>query len=788
MKIRSTLLILLLLLSHWAASQTAKNIALVAHVPYPDLSSDVVGYVKNGVEYAILAHSTATAIISLANPSNPVVLQEIACGHPGDWHEVDVYQHYAYVTNEQGDGLRIIDLSNLPGPVTHVDTVIDNVISGHTLMIEDSTLYVFGSAPLFGANVYSLHEPMHPVVIGQYGNNFVHDAYVRNRIAYMCEPNAGTMSMVDMSNPASPVVLGSVPTTSQFPHNSWLNDAGTVCFTTDEVNSAYITAYDITNPANMEELGRYRGSLSGGVSIPHNVKVLNDFGVTAYYTDGVNIADFHRPHNMVEVGYFDTNPASGGGFEGNWGLDCYLPSGLILAADMSTGFWVLQPTYVQACYLEGQVTDVSNGNPITNATVHVAAPAITDQTNNLGNYALGTADPATVSVTYSKYGYRDTTLTVNLTNGNVIIQNVALQPNPLVGMIVTVKDATNGNPIPNAALLFEEVVSGIGQTFTANANGQVIDNSFMAAQYHLIAGHWGYLSQSIDTTIAAATNNIEVFLTPGYYDDFTFDFGWQTSGTATDGNWERGEPYGVVHTINTGPIWTNPEEDVTTDFSNECFVTGNSVTNYSFDGDVDAGVTILTSPPMDLSNDLNPWLIFDYWFLSTDQVGVHGFRDSLAIYIDNGNQTTRVWFVKDALYPFWQRDTVQIASFLPLTSTMRLIVRASDRLLDNAVEAALDEVRIEDQSTVGVHADKTMGYIAAVPNPSEGRLALHYDLHGQVNGQICLVNLEGKVMRRCELSAPAGIVQIEGALPAGMYFATLNGGDGRAASIKIVVQ
>ena len=34
--------------------------------------------------------------------------------------------------------------------------------------------------------------------------------------------------------------------------------------------------------------------------------------------DGLNIVDASHPNSLVEVGYYDTNPTSGGGFAGAW--------------------------------------------------------------------------------------------------------------------------------------------------------------------------------------------------------------------------------------------------------------------------------------------------------------------------------------------------------------------------------------------------------------------------------------------------------------------------------------
>jgi hypothetical protein len=60
-------------------------------------------------------------------------------------------------------------------------------------------------------------------------------------------------------------------------------------------------------------------------------------------------------------------------------------------------------------------------------------------------------------------------------------------------------------------------------------------------------------------------------ITKGYYDDFSFDFGWTISGNATSGIWELGEPVGTVN----GPDTYNPDFDIAEDFGDQCYVTGN---------------------------------------------------------------------------------------------------------------------------------------------------------------------------------------------------------------------
>jgi choice-of-anchor B domain-containing protein len=776
-------LLLLLFFSSHAQPINSKNISLVSHIPYTDICSDVEVYTAAGVEYAILGHESGTSIISFANPTNPTLLFEIPVLSPIMWHEVAIYQDHAYITNEGGAGLRIIDLSNLPASISHKDTMMDGMHSHHTLMVEGDRLYLFGAnIDNGGASIYSLVDPWNPTKIGAYDGAYVHDAYVRNDTAYLGEIYAGFMHMVDLTNPTNPVSLGQVLTPDQFTHNSWLNDAGNICFTTDEVDAAYVAAYDVSDPNNISEVGRYRSSLSAGQSIPHNVKVLNDFLVLAYYKDGVNIVDAARPHNMIEVGYFDTNPLSGPGFDGVWGLECYSPSGRIYAADMSQGFWALNPTYRRACYLEGEVTDFSNGNPVTNATVTILGSTATDLTSNFGLYATGVADSGTYNIRYSKYGYQDTTITALLDNGVLTLRDIALRPNPRVAMTVNVIEDGSGNPIPNAGIVFQEITSGIPTTYTTNAQGQIVDNNFMASNYHLIAGHWGHVTEQLDTFITANTNTITVSLAKGYYDDFTFDFGWTTSGTAHTGQWERGEPVGT-------PFWgifCNPEFDDSLDFGNECYVTGNQGVDPSFD-DVDQGYTTLTSPVMDLSGYTNPWLIFDYWLLTTTNSGQTGFRDSLAITIDNGTNRQLVWSIRDTQFPLWQMDTVQIASFIPFTSTMTIEIRCSDNAFDNIVEGAVDKIRIEDQTFTAQNPELDQNaFLKAYPNPSQGVVQLQYDLHDQAEGKISITDLEGRVVKEYAIVGSKGVVSVDIPLSAGMYFAVLESTGLRLATQKLI--
>ena len=64
--------------------------------------------------------------------------------------------------------------------------------------------------------------------------------------------------------------------------------------------------------------------------------------------DGITIHDATFPYNLIEVAAYDTYPGQTPTYDGSWGVYPYLSSGIILAADMTEGLFILSPTYAKA--------------------------------------------------------------------------------------------------------------------------------------------------------------------------------------------------------------------------------------------------------------------------------------------------------------------------------------------------------------------------------------------------------------------------------------------------------
>ena len=426
------------------AQYDSLNVAYRSTLKYPGHTcANICGYVDTtGREYALVGVDNGMSVVDVTNPSNPVqvyqVLWPVQNGN-SEWKEIKVYKKHAYVVSEAGSGLQIVDLSKLPATTTPTVTYwtptvsVQTLGSVHALHIDTTkgNVYLFGSnIGNKGAIIGSLANPAAPVYLGRFNGTYVHDGYVDNDTLFACEIYGGVMEAINCTNKTSPQVLASVQTPLQFTHNCWPTPDKKTMFTTDEKTKSSIASYDISNLANITLLDTIKGLTTG--SIVHNVHVRKDlFAVTSWYRDGFTIVDCSRPNNLITTGYYDNYISTGNGFNGVWGVYPFLPSGTIVVSNIEDGLYVFTPTYVKACYLEGNVKD-----SITSANLQNVKAQIVGNTNSItysdvsGNYATGCATAGTYSVQFSKAGYQTRIISnVVLQNGMLKILNIKLLPN-----------------------------------------------------------------------------------------------------------------------------------------------------------------------------------------------------------------------------------------------------------------------------------------------------------------------------------------------------------------------
>ena len=420
-----------------------QNISLDAQLQFDQDLSDIWGYADEmDREFALVGLNRAVAIVNVTTPDAPELISVIE-GPRSIWRDIKTYRDHAFViTDSEGLGLHVLDLSGLPNPLDSEDSyfwapVFEEFDSTqlrvcHNLFIDEQS----GIAYLSGCNVNSggvlmvdVTNPDSLVLIGALDPRYSHDVFVRNDTVYSSDINAGFLSITDATDRANPQLLATQRTPFSFTHNAWLSDDSNVVFTTDERGNAPVAAYDISDLSDIQFLDEFRPAATIGRGlVPHNVHVLDDFLVTSFYREGVIITDANKPDNLVQVGIFDTVEGDRvSGFGGAWGAYPFLPSGTLLVSDVQSGLFVLNPTYVRASYLEGVVTNAATGMPIPGVTVEI----LSDEANSVlsdasGEFKTGQATPGTFQVEVSQMGFESQIVEVNIASGEVTTIEVEL--------------------------------------------------------------------------------------------------------------------------------------------------------------------------------------------------------------------------------------------------------------------------------------------------------------------------------------------------------------------------
>ena len=379
-----------------AGNFACDNIDLVAHVPLPQLGNasagnDVWGHVdlNTGDEYALVGVREGTAIVSLKDPANPVLVDMVP-GLMASWRDIKTYQFfdlnynrwraYAYVaTDGASDKITIIDLSDLPASVRRVGhTSSDNNV--HNIYISNvnytTGVAVNGRTPLLhsmGSNQfggahhsYSLADPesvsavYSPVSATR--SDYTHDGtsfvVTDSRVADNCQRegdecdifvdfNENEMRLWDQTDQTELNELGmGIYANAKYTHSGWWTEDKKIIYVHDEgdeqtfdSNSAVII-FDVTDLNNPVYKGRWEGTT---LAIDHNGFVRGNRYYMSNYERGITVLDITDPINPVEVGFFDTFPISdSNAFNGAWGVYPFLPSGLILASDINSGLYILK--------------------------------------------------------------------------------------------------------------------------------------------------------------------------------------------------------------------------------------------------------------------------------------------------------------------------------------------------------------------------------------------------------------------------------------------------------------
>ena len=722
-------------------AQSSENLSLLGSLSYTEELSDIWAYVdEEGNEFALVGVYNGFSVVDVTIPENPEELFFIE--GPNSIHrDIKVWKNYAYVTNETSNGMLIVDLSDLSGNTyTETDIVFNDA---HNLYIDEN-----GYAYIFGANIgnggaliLDVHtDPMNPAHLGTFSDFYLHDGMVRGDTLWGAAIYEGNFYVIDVSDKSNPLILNNgqafQATPHAFTHNCWISDNGETLFTTDEEGGAFLTSYNVSDLDNIYELDRIQSNPGSDV-IPHNTHVLGNFLITSYYRDGVVIHDITYPNNMVEIAHYDAYIGVGDGCDGSWGVFPFLPSGNILSSEINSGsngeglLLILCPEYNQACFFEGNVTD-QNGNYLNNVSVSLLETDFETSTNLLGDYLGGISSNGTYQMTFESLGFEPETLQVNLNNGEVVVVDVVLycEGSNFNGQILD----ESGAPISNVSILLED--EDVEYYTSTNLNGEFFIECILDGNYDLTFGAWGFVTQCISLNIQS-NSEFQYTLEKGYYDDFTFDFGWDVvSSDLEAGAWERAIPIGTSYQN----LAMAPYLDVFADCKDYAFVTGNGSGGVA-SADVD-GLTNLISPELDLSSYKKPILKYSRWIANSGGDG--NINDEFTIRAFN----LEPWFLNiEYIVPSietageWIDIEINIPDSLNFLETIRFSFLVEDNAPNHLVEAAFDNFQIlEGDLVAGIN--NVVSFTSVFPNPFRNSFTVNsmevvsklnlYDVHGKL--------------------------------------------------------
>ena len=672
------------------------------------------------------------------------------------------------------------------------DTLREPLNKCHNLYIDTDQGYCYLSGCNISAGgilILDLNQDKkNPVHVGSADIAYSHDVYVKNDLMYTSEIFLGMFNVYDISDKTNPILLNGERSSFNFTHNTWLSDDGNYLFTTDERPNAYVESFDISDLDAIEPLDRFQSLETAGLGvIPHNTHYLNGFLITSWYSDGVIITDVNEPDNMIKVAAFDSEATSEGG-NGCWGVYPFLPSGLILASDgngLGDKLKIYRPItnsgeqgFQRASYLKGNITDANTGFGIPNVDVVIMSSQQNKKSSRVnGGYKTGVSIPGTFQVMYTHPNYDSVIAEATLVSGEITILDIQMGQYVISGTVV---DKLTGEGIANANVVLFEIDNKNSLDVTTDIDGNWEMGIRTVPPYALQVAKWGYLGSTQDI-ISENGGSYQTELETGYQDDFFTDLGWTVSGDATTGQWELAVP---PRTNFQGNIIQN-DLDIPTDIGNKYYVSGASGLTY-FDNDIDNGSTILTSPMMDFSGDINRIDISYYlWFINIENE--NPANDDVVVEITNGitSYTLSTWTQSSSEWSDLLEFTIS-SDDIEFNDQMQIVVTAKDDDPGHVAEAGIDAFNAFGYLSTGTGNLKidNLGLVV-FPNPTSDYIYLNSSKLLDGNNVMIVTDNTGKVCMTKYVASTTERYNIQ-SLTSGIYNIQVVGSEEQSETIRIV--
>ncbi|MBK9758862.1 MAG: T9SS type A sorting domain-containing protein [Flavobacteriales bacterium] len=237
-----------------------------------------------------------------------------------------------------------------------------------------------------------------------------------------------------------------------------------------------------------------------------------------------------------------------------------------------------------------------------------------------------------------------------------------------------------------------------------------------------------------------------------------------SSDNNTTGTWELFAPEASFSTVDGSEIQTGQQHTVGGEY---CFFTENGNNpDTPGEADVDGGHTTLQGYPMDLSGYENPTFTLYRWYTNSPPGGANPGQDWWYVQITN-NGTDWV-FVENTRTDdrSWRKLAFRVQDYVTPTSTVQLRFIASDSThvgqnLDGGslIEAAVDDIQLWDNTSVGIGEMRTDAITALYPDPANDQVDLVLAIPAGSSTRIDVIDPAGRIVLSDRLTSVAGITR-----------------------------
>jgi len=291
-RVLSVLLVIVLLNVRGVMAHDSLNVARVGHTNLNPLENRIAlvgdyAYVSSG--------GSGLQVVNISNPAQP----ENVAARWGDIAvcvaEANQFLYVGYFGNDM-DGMRIYNITSPANP-TEVYNYQDGAI--YYITVSNNLAYV-------GANwgrelqILNVSDPANPALIGAYempNEIQAKDIALSGDYAFLAATESGLVVM-NVSNPSSPQFVTSYDTPD---YSFGITISGTTALLSDlsmSLTGAAIRAFNISNPASPQLLGSFPANATG-------IEVSGNYAYASDIVNGLRVLDITNPANISEVGYYD---------------------------------------------------------------------------------------------------------------------------------------------------------------------------------------------------------------------------------------------------------------------------------------------------------------------------------------------------------------------------------------------------------------------------------------------------------------------------------------------------